>query len=126
MSILAAAGDVPTLQSGGKTAALQNALQVMLLAGQDLGWVGGVGSAVPGEQGARGVAGCGVEFFAQYFAADREALFGIAERGGRCAFGAWIRERPRSISFLHLKVVSLICPKPLWAAVVMAQIDELD
>jgi hypothetical protein len=46
-----------------------------------LGWVGGVGAAVPGEQRARGVAGHGIKFFAQDFAADGEALLGIAQRG---------------------------------------------
>ena len=53
----------------------------MGFAGEDLGGVGGVGAAVPGEQGAGDVAGVGVELFAQHFAADGEALLGIAERG---------------------------------------------
>jgi hypothetical protein len=53
----------------------------MGLAGQDLGRVGGVGAAVPGEQAAGGVAGHGVEFLAQDFAADGQALLRIAERG---------------------------------------------
>ena len=50
-------------------------------AGQDLDWVGGVGAAVPGEQSADGVAGCGFKFFAQDAASDFESVGGIAERG---------------------------------------------
>ena len=54
-------------------------LQVMRAAGEDLGRVGGIGAAVPGEEAAGDVAVEGVEFFAQKFAADGEAGFGFAE-----------------------------------------------
>lgn len=56
-------------------------LQVVRAAGEDLGRVAGIGAAVPCEQSACGVAGHRVEFFAQDFAADAEALLGIAESG---------------------------------------------
>lgn len=51
----------------------------MRYAGQDLGGVGGVGATVPGLEGAVGVVGQGVEFFAKEFATDGQALFGIAK-----------------------------------------------
>ena len=44
--------------------------QVVSFAGQDLGWIRGVCSAVPGQEAAHGIAWHGVEFFAQDFAAD--------------------------------------------------------
>jgi hypothetical protein len=44
--------------------------QVVSFAGQDLGWIRGVCSAVPGQEAAHGIACHGVEFFAQDFAAD--------------------------------------------------------
>ena len=50
-------------------------------AGQDLGRVGGIAAAIPGQEAARGVSVHGVEFFAQQFAADGQGLFGIAEGG---------------------------------------------
>jgi hypothetical protein len=55
--------------------------EVVDFAGQDLRWVSGVGSAIPGEQAAHGVAGHGIKFPAQHFTADGEAVIWIAERG---------------------------------------------
>lgn len=74
------------------------ALQIMHFAGEDLGWVGGIGAAVPGEEAARDVAGHGVEFFAQDFAADGEALFRIAKRGEKEAVKAgFARDLPHHL-----------------------------
>lgn len=56
-------------------------LHVMRAAAEDLGSVAGIAATVPGEKGTSGVIGHGVEFFAQDFAADDEALFRLAERG---------------------------------------------
>lgn len=60
----------------------------MRAAGEDLAGVSGIGAAVPGEEAAGDVAGHGVEFLAQEFAADGEVLFGIAECGQKGAVEA--------------------------------------
>src|SRR5579863_9288645 len=53
---------------------------VPLFSSDHLGGIAWVPAAVPGEKRLRCVAARGVEFFAQDFAADGEAVFGIAER----------------------------------------------
>jgi hypothetical protein len=75
--------DYPAVYRSGITR-----LQIVGAASQDLGGIGGVAAAVPGEEAAGGVAVHGVEFFAEEFAADGEALFGIAEGAKECAVEA--------------------------------------
>ena len=56
-------------------------LQVVRAAGEHLRGIERVRAAVPGKQGARGVAAGGVELLAQDFAADGQSLLRIAQRG---------------------------------------------
>ncbi len=51
----------------------------MRAAGEDLRGAGRVRSPLPGEERARGIAGHGVEFLAQNFAADGETLLRVAQ-----------------------------------------------